>query len=117
MKYLLLSFDLEEFDICNLNKQERNKISLEGSKIIKELVSESTFFITGVFAERNKEFVKSLVKDGHEIALHGLEHKDDYFTLSKEESFERIKKGKEILEGVVGDKVVGFRAPRLRFNH
>ena len=118
MKYLLLSFDLEEFDICkNLNELERNKISLEGSKIIRELVSESTFFITGVFAERNKEFVKSLIKDGHEIALHGLEHKDDYFTLSKEESFERIKKGKEILEGVIGDKIVGFRAPRLRFKH
>ena len=119
MKYLLLSFDLEEFDICELNEQERNRISLEGSKTIKELIGniKCTFFITGIFAERNKEFVKSLAKGGHEVALHGLEHRDDYSILSKEESFERIKKGKEILEGIIKDKVVGFRAPRLRFSH
>lgn len=118
MKRILLTFDAEEFDLPrdfgkNISDEEAYKVGLEGLKeILKILDVKATFFFSAKFAEANKEFVKEIGKK-HEIGLHCLEHKDRYNELSSEESFKKLKKGKEIIEKIIGKEVKGFRAPRF----
>lgn len=44
--------------------------------ILKENDAKATFFIGGVWAEKNKETVKKIKEDGHELGNHGYLHKD-----------------------------------------
>jgi len=58
MKYILLSFDLEEFDLprefnIEINDEEMYKISYEGcNNLLKILNVKSTFFVTANFARK-----------------------------------------------------------------
>ena len=72
----------------------------------------ATFFVLGWIAERKPQLVKEIHSRGHEIASHGYGHIINY-ELSRDEIFEDIKKSKELLEGITGDKIVGYRAPNF----
>ena len=121
MKYILLSFDLEEFDLprefnIEINDEEMYKISYEGcNNLLKILNVKSTFFVTANFARKYPKLIKKLSKK-NEIGLHGDEHKDNYLKLSEEEVFIKLKKSKETIEKIISKKIKGFRAPRLQFD-
>jgi polysaccharide deacetylase family protein (PEP-CTERM system associated) len=70
----------------------------------------ATFFILGWVAERSSGLVKKIQREGHEIACHGYRHQLVY-KIGQEKFREDIKRGKRILEDIIGDKVVGYRAP------
>jgi len=70
----------------------------------------ATFFILGWIAERYPDLIRRIQKEGHEIACHGYAHKLIYHQ-SKEEFREDIRKAKAILENIIGDEVIGYRAP------
>ncbi len=70
------------------------------------------FFVLGWIAERKPGLVKEIHSGGHEIASHGYGYIINY-ELSREEIYEDIKKSKELLESITGDKVVGYRAPNF----
>jgi len=72
----------------------------------------ATFFVLGWIAERKPQLVREIHSRGHEIASHGYGHIINY-ELSRDEIFEDIKKSKELLEGITGDKIVGYRAPNF----
>ena len=81
-----------------------------------------TFFFTGEAAEVNPQVVSSVAKANHEVGCHSLYHEtvgDELFPIPgvkpilPEESFNRIKKATEVVEGVLGENVTSFRAPRL----
>lgn len=121
MKYLLLSFDIEEFDLpfefnIRIDKEKMFKISYDGTlrilKILEKNKIKVTFFVTAVFAKKYPKLIKKISKE-HEIALHGYEHKDNYNFMDEEEVYKRLKKAKEILEKISGKKITGFRAPKL----
>ena len=111
---ILLSFDVEEFDFPRerdgeISLEEGIKVSSAGLVKILELLRRSevkaTFFVTGNFARMNPKLVKEIVKDGHEVASHGVDH----FEPKKTD----IAESRKMIEKVINGKVFGYRQPRM----
>lgn len=69
----------------------------------------STFFTLGWVAERYPQLIQRIVAEGHELASHGYEHVR--VTEQTPEQFRAdIKKTKQLLEDIGGQKVAGYRA-------
>lgn len=120
MKQLLLSFDVEEFDLplefgTQIDDELMFKMGLDGFREVLELVRDLkvTFFVSARFAEKYPDIIES-IGEQHEIALHCLRHDDDYSKMSEIEFKDNISKAKKILEKITGRKVVGFRSPRMQ---
>jgi peptidoglycan/xylan/chitin deacetylase (PgdA/CDA1 family) len=112
-KYILLTFDLEEFDLpleynCHIEEDERFRITNEGLQRLMPLLNKyhvrATFFTTSHYCEKNPSAIKS-ISDIHEIASHSHSH--------SRFSIEDPAKSKRILEHAIQKKVFGFRMPRL----
>jgi len=69
-----------------------------------------TFFVLGEVARHYGGLLREVVERGHEIACHGLRHKD-MDRLSKEEFVAEVSEARAIIEDVTGQAVRGFRAP------
>lgn len=70
----------------------------------------ATFFILGWIAERYPALVKEIHARGHEVACHGYAHKC-IFDQTRDEFAEDVKRAKGILEDLIGDVIIGYRAP------
>lgn len=112
---ILLSFDIEEFDMPleygkTIDFNEQIAISKAGTKTILEILRKNnikaTFFSTVVFAQNATEIMQEIVNGGHEIASHTYYH-------SKFEIVD-LKNSKEALEQQTGQKITGFRMPRMQ---
>ena len=114
MKSILLSFDIEEFDLptefgSEISRAEMFAIAGEGTRRILRIVNETgarvTFFVTAAFALEFPDLVREMKASGHEIASHGYSHT----------TFESpdLKRSREALEEIVGSPVRGFRMARL----
>jgi len=86
----------------------------ENLKKILDLFQEkdvkATFFVLGCIAEKYPSLVKKIDSCGHEIGSHGYNHKLIY-TQTQEDFRDEMKRCIEILESIIGKKVLGFRAP------
>jgi polysaccharide deacetylase family protein (PEP-CTERM system associated) len=69
-----------------------------------------TCFFLGWVAERFPNLVRQASDLGHEVASHGYSHSLVY-TMSSEEFLADIQRSKDILEGITGQRVLGYRAP------
>jgi polysaccharide deacetylase family protein (PEP-CTERM system associated) len=69
----------------------------------------ATFFILGWVGEHYPQLVQEIYSRGHEIASHGYNHRLAY-DLSLSEFREDTKKSKAILEDIIGEAVIGYRA-------
>lgn len=76
----------------------------------------ATFFFTGHIAKLYPEVVKIAYARGHEVGSHGLTHEVSkaFDVLSPEEQLTHLKQSKQILEDIIGEEVVSFRAPAAR---
>ena len=76
----------------------------------------ATFFYTGHIAKLYPEVVKMAHRCGHEIGSHGLTHEVSkaFDVMPPEEQLSHLKQSKQILEDIIGEKVVSFRAPAAR---
>lgn len=120
-----LTFDIEEWYNANFNSldssQFENKTSNLESNVDKlidicaEYDVKSTCFILGKIAQDKPQIVKKLHNAGHEIACHSYNHKLIYEMNSKDFD-EDLKKANSLLENLIGEKVVGFRAPSWSVN-
>lgn len=120
----LLSVDVEDwFQVENLKQAikkdswERNVSRVEENiNLILDLLSKkntkATFFILGWIAERHPALIKNIYKEGHEIACHGYEH-ELIPNLSQEKFRNDVLLAKNVLEDLIGDKVIGYRAPNF----
>ena len=72
--------------------------------------AKATFFMLANRVARHPSIVKELVGQGHEVALHGLDHQR-LTSLSPREVQERLVRGKAVLEDVSGQEVRWFRSP------
>ena len=120
---MLLTFDVEEFDWpvergLPLSETEQIGVTEAGLRRLLPVLADhrvrATFFITGRFAQARPGLVRQLVDSGHEPAVHGLRHDEDYGTLSAELAVTRLRQAREIVEHVAGRPVGGVRLPRLR---
>src|SRR5438477_8400553 len=70
----------------------------------------ATFFVLGWLAKRQAALVRTIARAGHEIASHSWDHAR-VTTQTPLVFRESIRRTKDVLEGIVGEPVVGFRAP------
>ena len=114
-KVVLLSFDVEEFDLprehgAEISLKEGVEVSTVGLRRIMEVLEKTgiraTFFCTGNYVKAKPELIKEIKQRGHEIACHGVDHFRSKTT--------DISESKKIIEKIVGDKVAGYRQPRMQ---
>jgi len=70
-----------------------------------------TFFVTAEVLEKFPDYFRGLDYEGHEIALHGLEH-ERFDDLSYDEKERRVVEAIRIYENTLYKKPKGFRAPQ-----
>ena len=114
MKEVLLSFDIEEFDMPleygkTISADEQIKVSAEGTKIILDILLENkiqaTFFSTVIFASHSSDLIQRIIKEGHELASHGYFHSNF--------QPKHLLESRTALERLSGCEVKGFRMPRM----
>lgn len=111
---VLLSFDIEEFDMPleyqgEISFEEQLSVSRKGTEIILDLLKKhkirATFFSTVVFAQNNLDLIQRILREGHELASHTWFH--------SEFKAEHLLESKTELEKISGEKIFGLRMPRM----
>lgn len=69
-----------------------------------------TFFVLGWLAEREPDMVRQIAAAGHEVASHGYEH-ELVSRLGPDGFRESVRRSKRVLEDLIGQEVIGYRAP------
>ncbi len=120
-----LTFDVEEWYHANFQGMKFTSydginfnLELMVDKIIDicgELDIKSTCFILGEIALQKPQIVKKLYSSGHEIASHAFNHNLIY-KLTPEQFRSDLVKSIDILSGITGDNILGFRAPSWSVN-
>lgn len=112
---ILLSFDIEEFDMPleygkEISFQDQINISINGSNHILDILEKhgvkATFFSTVVFAQNAPEVIKRIISGGHELASHSYYHSTF--------KIEHLTTSKKALQEISGQEIAGFRMPRMK---
>jgi polysaccharide deacetylase family protein (PEP-CTERM system associated) len=69
-----------------------------------------TFFVLGWVADRHPQLVRDIQRLGHEIGCHSYWHRLVY-DLTPEEFREDVRRSRDVLEQITGEKVRAYRAP------
>ena len=115
-KYAVLSMDVEDWYhlYYYLGKADKSFSMLDGFTNYVELLNKhnikTTFFVLGELADSIAEQLRYAASCGHEIACHGLTHTRPV-ELSPEDFERELAQAKAKLEEIVGQEVVGYRAP------
>jgi polysaccharide deacetylase family protein (PEP-CTERM system associated) len=72
--------------------------------------AKGTFFVLGWVAERHGALVRRIAETGNEVASHGYSHAR-IFDQDPEAFRTDVRKGRKILEDLIGKDVFGYRAP------
>jgi polysaccharide deacetylase family protein (PEP-CTERM system associated) len=72
----------------------------------------ATFFTLGWIADKHPDVIRKIADAGHEIASHGWWHRR-VTTLTPGEFRSEVRSSKAALEDVIGQPVLGFRAPNF----
>lgn len=90
------------------------KIIDRQTTIILDMLSEAnvkaTFFILGILARHRPDLVRRIASEGHEIALHGMNH-EAMFKLTPERAKADILDSRNLISDIIGEDLVGYRAP------
>ena len=70
----------------------------------------ATCFVLGWVAERKPDLLRRLTAAGHEVASHGYRH-DLVHELTPAEFLSDVRRSKDVLEEITGERVRGYRAP------
>ena len=89
------------------SRVERNTQAM--MEILDDHDTKGTFFVLGWVAERYPGLVKSIARNGHEIASHGMSHRLIY-QQGRKAFKDEAKHSKELLEDICGEAVNGYRA-------
>lgn len=121
-----LTFDIEEWFHANykgINFSDYSSQSTNLETNIDRLISycekysvKSTCFILGDVAKEKPHVVRKLFEAGHEIASHGSSHKLIY-PMSPAEFHTDLRNASDRLEQIIGQKVIGYRAPSWSVKH
>jgi polysaccharide deacetylase family protein (PEP-CTERM system associated) len=125
MSHSTLSIDWEDFGQL-LGMYHYNKVTepVNGAlerqtaimlDIMDETNCKATFFILGITAKYKPALVRSIAEHGHEIAIHGQNHKA-MFNLTPAEARKDLQESIDIVSGITGRKIYGYRAPFFSVN-
>ncbi|HEY0059723.1 MAG TPA: polysaccharide deacetylase family protein [Flavisolibacter sp.] len=114
MGVILLSFDVEEFDMAmeyggHLTMDQQLEITTDGLHQLLRLLEpfgiRCTFYCTAQYALNRADLVRRLHSEGFEIASHGYYHS----------SFDNkdLSASKAVLENIIGATVLGYRMARM----
>jgi len=113
MPKVLLTFDVEEFDVPleygnNIPFEKQIEVSTIGLHKVIALIEKHnivcTFFTTATYALQHPELIKS-ISQKHEIASHGYYHSSF--------DVQDLKNSRLVLEKIINKPVNGFRMARL----
>ena len=118
----LITNDVETTSILNhkLRDKTGEYVLKQGMPRLLDLYAEygvrATFFFTGHIARLHPQVVKMAHERGHEVGSHGLTHEVNkaFDVMPPEEQLSHLKQSKQILEDIIGEEVVSFRAPAAR---
>jgi len=112
----ILQIDVEDW-YCDLDISEweryEDRVVASTNKaldILAETDTTATFFVLGYVAERYPALVLQIKEEGHEVASHGYAHEHISKQTPKEFAMD-VLTSINILKGITGDKVLGYRAP------
>lgn len=114
MGVILLSFDVEEFDMAmeyggTLSMDEQLEITTTGLYRVLQLLepfrTRCTFYCTAQYALNRADLVRKLHEEGFEIASHGYYHSSF--------SHEDLGRSKSVLEDIIAAPVLGYRMARM----
>ena len=113
------SFDIEDWHHSELNQvgdaRHDESIVERGTHAILDLLAKhgwrSTFFVLGDVVRDHPELIRRMVREGHELACHGMSHRPVWRATAASFRAE-LREFRATVEGVLGDfPVTGFRAP------
>jgi peptidoglycan-N-acetylglucosamine deacetylase len=116
----VLSFDIEYWNSTSYLREDDRPLGAAGKRtktglckildILRKKNIKATFFVLGDVAADDPEVVRMIDSEGHEVSTHGCAHK--IISEFAPEAFEKdLRLSIEILEGITGKKVRGYRAP------
>ena len=87
-------------------------------EILKQRQLKITFFVVGLDAAQdiNKNFLRSLSDNGHEIGNHSYNHEPWLHKYSYDKVLHEIGTTDELIKTVTGYKPIGFRGPGFNFS-
>ena len=119
-----MTFDIEEhFHVSAFDSPMRrrhwnqfeSRVQRTTERLLDILVKENvraTFFVLGWVAERHPELVRRIAKMGHEVASLGYSH--ELISAQTPQQFrEDVRKAKTVLENILAQPVLGYRAPNF----
>ena len=112
---IILSVDVEDWQQStwdrNLPISARSaEYTLKLMDILRDRGVKATMFVLGKFSKKYPNIVKKIHDNGHEIACHGFGHVE-IFKQSYNKFKSDVEKSKNILEQIIGEPVIGYRAP------
>ena len=81
-------------------------------ELLRSHQTRATFFVLGEVAAAHPDLMRALVTEHHEVACHGDRH-EDVCRQSPDEFRADIRRAKAQIEAVVGQPVIGYRAPNF----
>ncbi|WNC68466.1 DUF3473 domain-containing protein [Thalassotalea nanhaiensis] len=75
----------------------------------------ATFFILGWVARAYPDLIRTIHNSGHEIASHGFEH-TRITEQTRDEYIFDVSRSISTIEDIIGDKILGYRAPSFSIN-
>ncbi len=84
-------------------------------EILEEKQARVTFFVTGVWAEKNAGLVRQMAAAGHSVQSHGYRH-DHYNQLSPQDIAAELNKAEQSIAGITGRPCVAFASPYGEFD-
>lgn len=94
-------------------EDQESRVEANVSKMLGIMAQEevqATFFVLGWVAEHFPRVVEAIHGAGHEIATHGHAHRLVY-DQTPEEFRSDVQRSLDIIQGITGETVVGYRAP------
>ena len=112
---IIISVDVEDWQQSTWDRSlPVTKVSADNTlrllKVFDNYNVKATMFIQGKFSEKFPNVVKEIYNCGHEIACHGHAHVE-IFKQTPDLFFQDVRKSKENIEDIIGDNVIGYRAP------
>lgn len=118
MKYAYLTVDLEEW--YELDYLKDYDLSSSGTKVVPKMYDfldlldrcgvKATFFVIANVAKENKDVIQEIIKRGHAIGCHGLDHRVLY-EKTDEAFYDEMVEAKAIIEEMSGEAVIAYRSP------